>query len=83
MDALAAADDLAIAFGREHVDAQRDLGALAVGLEVEGLDLGGIPIHHQRAGRDPRVISVSSVLPKSPPHWISLPFSFSFSTASS
>ena len=42
MDALAAADDFAVAFGGEHVDAEGEFGTFGVGLEVEGFDLGGI-----------------------------------------
>ena len=39
--ALAAADDLAIAFRRDHVDAQGQLGVLGSALHVKGLDGGG------------------------------------------
>ena len=38
VDALAAADDLAVALGREDVDRERDLGPAVLRLEVEGLD---------------------------------------------
>ena len=48
VDALAAADDLAVAFRREHVHSQRQLRPLRVGLEVERFDLGREPVHQQR-----------------------------------
>ena len=51
VDALRAADDLAVAFGREHVDAERLGGVERVGLHVEGLDGGGVAVDHDRAGR--------------------------------
>ncbi len=42
-DALAAADDLAVALRRQHVHAQGDVGPLRVGLHVEGLHLRRVP----------------------------------------
>ena len=48
VEALAAADDLAVAFGREHVDAERDVGPLGIGLHVERLDRGRIAVHQHR-----------------------------------
>ena len=44
--ALAAADNLAVALGCQHVDAQRQLGALGVALHVERLALGGVAMDH-------------------------------------
>ena len=38
VEALAAADDLAVALGRQHVDAQRAIGLRRIGLHVERLD---------------------------------------------
>ena len=49
MDALAAADDFAIAFGGEHVKGESEVGALGVGLHVEGFDGRGIVVDHDRA----------------------------------
>src|SRR6476660_6733922 len=49
VDALAAADDLAVALGREDVDRERDFGPAFLRLEVEGLDLGRIAGHADRA----------------------------------
>ena len=46
VNALAAADDFAIAFGRDEIDAQRDFRALFIGLKVEGFDGGGIAVDH-------------------------------------
>ena len=40
MDALAAADDFAVAFGGEKIDAQGQVRPFGVRLHVEGLDLG-------------------------------------------
>ena len=45
-DALAAADDFAVAFGSEHVEAQRQLGPLGVGLHVERFHRGGVAVNH-------------------------------------
>ena len=47
-DALRAADDLAVAFGREDVHAERVLRIVRIGLHVEGLHRGGIAVHHDR-----------------------------------
>src|SRR5919112_1370181 len=44
--ALAAAYDLAVALGREHVDAERQLVALGVALHVEGFDGRGVAVNH-------------------------------------
>ena len=49
VEALAAADDLAVAFGREHVDAQRLVGLLRVGLHVERLHRGRVVRDADRA----------------------------------
>ena len=38
VDALAAADDLAVALGREHVEAEHHVRVLGIGLHVEGLE---------------------------------------------
>ena len=46
VDALRAADDFAVAFGREHVDAEGLGGVVRVGLHVEGLDVGGVAVDH-------------------------------------
>ncbi len=46
VDSLAAADDLAIAFGREHIHAQRDFRPIRIGRHVERLDRGRETIHH-------------------------------------
>ena len=40
VDALAAADDFAVAFGREHIHAQRDFRAVGIGRHVERFDRG-------------------------------------------
>src|SRR6516165_3619873 len=44
--ALTAADDLAIAFGGEHVDAQREFRSSRVPLHVEGFALGWVAMNH-------------------------------------
>ena len=49
VDALAAADDFPVAFGGEHVEGEREVGALGVGLHVEGFDRRGIAVDHHRA----------------------------------
>ena len=46
--ALRAADDFSVAFGSEHVDAEREIGTLRIGLHVEGLHAGGIAMDHDR-----------------------------------
>ena len=46
VDALRAADDLAVALGGEHVDAEGLGGVGGVGLHVEGLDGGGVAVDH-------------------------------------
>ena len=81
-DALAAADDLAVALRREHVDAERDLRTLRIRLHVERL--------HRWTGSGARNrpsnssdSAVSSGAPKSPPHSNGSPFAFRISTASS
>ncbi len=48
-DALGAADDLAIALGRQHVHAKSVLGIDRVRLHVKGLNCSGIAMHHHRA----------------------------------
>ncbi len=48
-NALAAADDFAVALRRQHVEAQRQLGPHRVGLHVERFDRGGIAMNHDRA----------------------------------
>ena len=47
--ALSAADDLAVSFRCEHVDAQRDLGPRAMLLNVKCLALGRIAMHQHWA----------------------------------
>src|SRR5213596_3517784 len=47
--ALAAANDLAVALRREHVDAEGEARIGRVGLHVEGLRLHRIAVHHHRA----------------------------------
>jgi hypothetical protein len=42
VDALAAADDFAVAFRGEHVDAEGEFRAFGIGLEIERLHLGRI-----------------------------------------
>ena len=76
-EALAAADDLAVALGREHVDAERELGPLRIRLHVERLDRRRIAVHAAPAGRTARDSAVSSGPPKSPPHSNGSPFSCS------
>ena len=49
VNALAATDNFAIAFGRKHVESERKIGTLGVGLHVERLDGGGIAVNHDRA----------------------------------
>ena len=49
VEALAAADDLAVAFRREHVDAQRLVRLVRIRLHVERLDRGGVVRHAHRA----------------------------------
>ena len=49
--ALAAADDLAVAFRRQHVHAQRLVGLLRIGLHVERLDRGRVAVHARPADR--------------------------------
>ena len=46
--ALPAADDLAVALGREHVDAQRDARIGGIGLHVERLELDRIAVDEHR-----------------------------------
>src|SRR5713226_661454 len=48
-NALATTDNLAVAFRREHVETQRQLGALRVRLHVERLDGCRVVMHHHRA----------------------------------
>src|SRR5438876_1821902 len=67
VDALAAADDFAVAFGREHVEGQGKFGALWVGLHVESFERRGIAMHDQRAVERTRMM-VSSSPPKSSPN---------------
>ena len=49
VNALAAADDFAVAFGREHVESQCEIGTLGVGLHVEGFNGRGIAMDHHGA----------------------------------
>src|SRR5947207_2847036 len=49
MDALASADDLAVALGRDEIDAERTFRALRRGLKIECLDRSRIAIDNQRA----------------------------------
>lgn len=46
VDALGAADDFAVAFGGEDVDAEGLAGVERVGLHVEGLEGGGVAVDH-------------------------------------
>ena len=46
---LATADDFAVAFAGEHIDAQHDLGPFRIGLEVKCFHFRGITVDHQRA----------------------------------
>ena len=48
-DALAAADDLAVALRRQDVDAERDFRAVRIRLHVERLHLRRIAVHADRA----------------------------------
>src|SRR3989304_707975 len=48
VDALTASDDLAVALGRENVDAENPVGSLGMGLHVKGLDLGWVVGHGER-----------------------------------
>ena len=50
VNTLAAADDFAVAFGREQIDTERNFGTLRGGLHIEGLDGGGEPIDHDGLG---------------------------------
>src|SRR5260370_7471395 len=49
VDALAAADDLAVAFGRKHVKGEGEVGPFRVGLHVEGFDGRGIAMDYHGA----------------------------------
>ena len=83
VEPLAAADDLAVAFRREHVDAQRLVGLLRIGLHVERLrsprDSGARATGRSNCSES----TVSSVPPKSPPSWKGRPFSTRIFAASS
>ena len=46
VNALRAADDFAVAFGCEDVDAESLGGVGGVGLHVEGLDVSGVAVDH-------------------------------------
>ena len=48
MDTLAAADDFAVAFGREHVEGKGQIGTLGVGLHVERFDGSWVAVDHNR-----------------------------------
>ena len=48
-DALRAADDFAVAFGGEDIDAEGVARVERVGLHVKGLHVGGIAVDHDRA----------------------------------
>ena len=50
VDALRAADDLAVALGGEDVDAEGLGGVGGVGLHVEGLDGGRVAVDHDGFG---------------------------------
>src|SRR5262245_45494437 len=66
VDTLAAADDLAVALGRQDVHAQSAIGVLGIGLHVEGLDARRIVGDHDRAlqvfGQD-RLVEAAEVVP--------------------
>src|ERR1700730_13148359 len=47
-DALASADDLAVALRSQHVESKRQVGPRAIGLHVEGFDRSGIAMNHHR-----------------------------------
>src|ERR1700693_2587326 len=47
-DALAAADDLAVAFRGEHVETKGQLGTLRIRLHVKRLDAGRVAMHDDR-----------------------------------
>jgi len=49
VNALTAADDFAVAFGRKHVKSERELGPLRVGLHVKGFEGSGIAMNEHRA----------------------------------
>ncbi len=49
MDALAAADDFAVAFGGEHIEGEGQIGTLGVGLHVESFDGRRVVVDHDRA----------------------------------
>src|SRR5215472_642724 len=46
--ALRAADDLSVAFRRQHIDAKRQLRTLGIRLHVESLYLRRVAVHHHR-----------------------------------
>ncbi len=50
VDALGAADDFAVAFGGEDVDAESLGGVEGVGLHVEGFDGRGVAVDHDGPG---------------------------------
>src|SRR6478752_4269653 len=47
-NALRAADNLAVAFRRQHIHAQRQLRALRIRLHIEGFHLGRVAMNHHR-----------------------------------
>src|SRR5215210_3114337 len=62
--ALAAADDLAVALGREDVHAERQLVALGVALHVEGFDGRRVAVNHDglvEATRNVRLVGRAEV----------------------
>ena len=65
--ALAAADDLAVALGREHVHAQRHLRVVRIVLEVEGLHVGRVAVDDDRpvelVGEDRLLVAAEVVAP--------------------
>src|ERR1035438_8036461 len=67
VDALRPADDLAVAFGREHVEAEGDVRVHRVGLHVEGLDRSRVPRDHDRrieALGERRLLVAAQVIPE-------------------
>ncbi len=64
VDALAAADDFAVSFGRDHIHAQRQFGPLFVGLEIECFDFGRIAVDDHRAVeilREQRFVGIAEI----------------------
>src|SRR5579859_3612224 len=55
--ALRAADDFSVAFGGQHINAERELRPLGVGLHVKSLHLCRITMHHHRLVKLRRQVS--------------------------